>query len=152
MKLLACGIITALLMLSPLFPQEGKLYTYYIEWQEVKGSKGYYIEIQDEKSQTEFLKQKLKTHYYEFKIPGGKYKFRIASLNKFGKPSSYTSWNSFLVDKDKTRKETKRKEEEEKAKQELKKAEEKKKETIEEKRKSSYLKLKRKTQVFSGKN
>jgi hypothetical protein len=81
---------------------EKKNFTYYIEWQNVAGAKGYLIQIKDKSNGTE-KEEKLNQNNAELKLPAGLYEFRIASINKFGKPSTWTSWEEFLVEKDKPR-------------------------------------------------
>ncbi len=78
---------------------EKKNFTYYIEWQNVSGAKGYLIQVKD-KSTVE-KEEKLNQNNVELKLPAGTYEFRIASVNKFGKPSAWTNWEEFLVEKDK---------------------------------------------------
>ncbi len=81
---------------------EKKIFTYYIEWQNVVGAKGYLIQVKDKSDGTE-KEEKLNQNNAELKLPAGTYEFRIASVNKFGKPSTWTSWEEFLVEKDKPR-------------------------------------------------
>jgi hypothetical protein len=89
-----------------------KQFTYYIEWSEVKGSNGFIVEIQDETTKKIIDAHKVKNNYIEFQIQGGSYQFRIASVNKFGKPTAFSEWNKFTVDKDKTREDVLQKKEE----------------------------------------
>ena len=81
---------------------EKKNFTYYIEWQNVTGAKGYLIQVKDKSTGTE-KEEKLNQNNVELKLPAGTYEFRIASINKFGKPSAWTNWEEFLVEKDKPR-------------------------------------------------
>lgn len=80
---------------------EDKKYTYYIEWNEVKGNNGYKIEIRKTSApETLTNEEKVSTNSLEFLIPAGKYEFRISALNRFGKPSSWSQWSSFFVEHD----------------------------------------------------
>lgn len=87
---------------SVIFADEKKNFTYYIEWQNVAGAKGYLIQVKDKSNGTE-KEEKLTQSNVELKLPAGTYEFRIASVNKFGKPSTWTGWEEFLVEKDKPR-------------------------------------------------
>lgn len=80
---------------------EERKYTYYIEWNEVKGNNGYKVEVR-KISNPEILvaEEKTVTSSLEFLIPAGEYEFRISALNRFGKPSSWSQWSSFQVEQD----------------------------------------------------
>lgn len=77
-----------------------KTFTYYIEWLNVSGAKGYLIQLKDKSTGTE-KEEKLTQNNIELKLPAGYYEYRIASVNKFGKPSVWTEWEEFHVEKDK---------------------------------------------------
>ncbi|EMJ96371.1 fibronectin type III domain-containing protein [Leptospira alstonii] len=80
---------------------EDRKYTYYIEWNEVKGSHGYKVEVRKvSEPETLVAEEKTVTSSLEFLIPAGEYEFRISALNRFGKPSSWSQWSSFLVEQD----------------------------------------------------
>jgi hypothetical protein len=79
---------------------QAKEFSYYIEWKEVKGAKGYLFQLQDLQNQLE-KEERIQDSSIELKLQAGKYKFRIASVNKFGKASSWTNWETFVVEKDK---------------------------------------------------
>ncbi|WP_425460697.1 fibronectin type III domain-containing protein [Leptospira gomenensis] len=76
-------------------------YTYYIEWNEVKGNNGYKLEIR-KPSAPDFpvREDKVSVNNLEFSIPAGEYEFRISALNRFGKPSSWSQWSRFSVEHD----------------------------------------------------
>jgi hypothetical protein len=74
-------------------------FEYFIQWEEVEGNNGYNIQVMDSNEKL-VVDTIVKTNSYEFVIPLGKYKIRIAALNKFGKPSEWTKWDSFTVDKE----------------------------------------------------
>ena len=76
-----------------------KTFTYYIEWLNVPGAKGYLIQLKDKSTGTE-KEEKLTQNNIELKLPAGYYEYRIASVNKFGKPSVWTEWEEFNVEKD----------------------------------------------------
>ncbi|TGL35064.1 fibronectin type III domain-containing protein [Leptospira koniambonensis] len=80
---------------------EKKSFVYYIEWKEVKGSRGYVVEVRKtEPPQELFLEKKVSENEIEFSLEAGTYEYRIAALNRFGKPSSYTPWTNFKVEQD----------------------------------------------------
>ncbi|TGK62540.1 fibronectin type III domain-containing protein [Leptospira wolffii] len=80
---------------------EGKTFIYYIEWKEVKGSRGYVVEVRkNEPPQDMILEKKVLENEIEFRLDAGTYEYRIAALNRFGKPSSYTQWTLFKVEQD----------------------------------------------------
>lgn len=85
-----------------IYAEERTIFSYYIEWQNVSGAKGYIIQIKDKASNTE-REEKLTQNNIELKVPAGYYEYRIASINKFGKPSTWTNWEEFYVEKDKPR-------------------------------------------------
>ncbi|MBK9500335.1 MAG: fibronectin type III domain-containing protein [Leptospiraceae bacterium] len=80
--------------------EEKKEFSYYIEWKNIAGAKGYLIQVKDKATGTE-KEEKLDQSNIELKIVAGKYEYRIASINKFGKPSVWTNWEEFYVEKDK---------------------------------------------------
>lgn len=94
-----CGLIYLSLSLS-ISAEERKIFNYYIEWQNVTGAKGYLIQIKDKATDTQ-TEERLDYNSAELKLAAGLYEFRIASINKFGKPSAWTKWEEFLVEKDK---------------------------------------------------
>ncbi|TGK07810.1 fibronectin type III domain-containing protein [Leptospira semungkisensis] len=80
---------------------EGKSFIYYIEWTEVKGSRGYVVEVRkSEPPQDLVVEKKVTENEIEFSLEAGVYEYRIAALNRFGKPSSYTVWTNFKVEQD----------------------------------------------------
>ncbi|MBW0432368.1 fibronectin type III domain-containing protein [Leptospira yasudae] len=80
---------------------EERKYTFYIEWNEVKGNNGYKVEIRKPSDpNTLVAEEKVVTNSLEFLIPAGEYEFRISALNRFGKPSSWSQWSAFLVEHD----------------------------------------------------
>ncbi|PJZ59028.1 fibronectin type III domain-containing protein [Leptospira barantonii] len=102
MKSLAGKILLLLcLFISYSAYSEDKKYTFYIEWNEVKGNNGYKVEVRKTSTpETLFAEEKVVTNSLEFLIPAGEYEFRISALNRFGKPSSWSQWSSFLVEHD----------------------------------------------------
>ncbi|AOP35059.1 hypothetical protein A0128_15135 [Leptospira tipperaryensis] len=96
-----CLSILFCIFISNSVYSEDKNYTYYIEWNEVKGNNGYKIEIRKKGLEDTIAKEeKVSTNSLEFKIPAGEYEFRISALNRFGKPSSWSQWSAFLVEQD----------------------------------------------------
>ncbi|EQA44825.1 hypothetical protein LEP1GSC050_2506 [Leptospira broomii serovar Hurstbridge str. 5399] len=80
---------------------EGRSFIYYIEWKEVKGSRGYLVEVRNAAPpQSLIVEKKVQENEIEFKLESGTYEYRIAALNRFGKPSSFTPWTSFKVEQD----------------------------------------------------
>ncbi|WP_394854595.1 fibronectin type III domain-containing protein [Leptospira ellisii] len=80
---------------------EEKKYTYYIEWNEVKGNNGYKLEIRKPSVPDVLIREdRVSVNSLEFSIPAGEYEFRISALNRFGKPSSWSQWSPFLVEHD----------------------------------------------------
>ena len=94
-----CGLIYLSLSVS-ISAEERKIFNYYIEWQNVTGAKGYLIQVKDKATDTQ-TEERLDHNSAELKLAAGLYEFRIASINKFGKPSAWTKWEEFLVEKDK---------------------------------------------------
>ena len=74
-------------------------YEYFIQWEEVKGNNGYAVQVKDLEENI-IVDTTVLTNSFEFGIPLGEYKIRIAALNKFGKPSEWTKWDPFTVDKE----------------------------------------------------
>jgi len=68
-----------------------------ISWNKVTGNNGYIVEVTNEKGETIFRKT-LENEKIEFSLNPGIYSFRIATLNKFKKPSLWSSWRSFSLD------------------------------------------------------
>lgn len=80
---------------------ESKSFVYYIEWKEVKGSRGYVVEVRKAgPTQDSLFEKKVLENEIEFRLEAGAYEYRIAALNRFGKPSSYTQWTGFKVEQD----------------------------------------------------
>lgn len=80
---------------------EGRSFIYYIEWKEVKGSRGYIVEVRGAAPpQTTILEKKVQENEIEFRLESGSYEYRIAALNRFGKPSAFTPWTGFKVEQD----------------------------------------------------
>ncbi|PJZ68459.1 hypothetical protein CH373_16910 [Leptospira perolatii] len=84
---------------------EEREFIYYIEWKEVKGSRGYLVEVrksfeEPQVSEALVLERKVQENEIEFKVASGVYEFRIAALNRFGKPSAFTAWTKFKVEQD----------------------------------------------------
>lgn len=102
MRLLCANLLALLcLFISNSAYSEDKKYTYYIEWNEVKGNNGYKIEIRKKSLEdTLVMEEKISVNSLEFKITAGEYEFRISALNRFGKPSSWSQWSAFVVEQD----------------------------------------------------
>lgn len=83
-----------------LYADTKKTFTYYIEWVNVPGAKGYLIQLKDKSTGVE-KEEKLISNNIELKLSAGYYEYRIASVNKFGKPSVWTEWEEIHVEKDK---------------------------------------------------
>ncbi len=77
-------------------------FIYYLEWTSQINSKGYFIELRDSNLKL-IQREQVKTNYFEFNLKVGTYQYRIASENKFGKPSSFSEWEEFKVDKHSSR-------------------------------------------------
>jgi hypothetical protein len=67
-----------------------------IEWTSIENAKGYIVQIQDENQNT-ILEQHVSETKINFHLDPGKYRQRVGVVNKFGKISSYTEWNDFIV-------------------------------------------------------
>ncbi|TGL63733.1 fibronectin type III domain-containing protein, partial [Leptospira sarikeiensis] len=62
---------------------EGKSFVYYIEWKEVKGSRGYVVEVRKSvPTQELILEKKVSENEIEFSLEAGSYDYRIAALNR----------------------------------------------------------------------
>lgn len=92
--------IIIFILSSSIHAETKKAFTYYIEWLNVPGAKGYLIQFKDKSTGVE-KEEKLTQNNIELKLPTGYYEYRIASVNKFGKPSIWTQWEEFYVEKDK---------------------------------------------------
>lgn len=67
-------------------------------WAEVKGAKGYQVQVRDEKNQT-VLDKKTPENSFKVKLPFGKYEHRVGVYNKFGKLGNFSEWVKFAVTK-----------------------------------------------------
>lgn len=76
-----------------------KTFHFYIEWKNVEGANGYIVQLK-EKNSDNVKEQKLSSNSIEFVLPIGYYEYRITAVNKFGKPSHWTAWEEFYVEKD----------------------------------------------------
>lgn len=78
------------------------VYIFDIQWPEIAGNSGYAVQIRDSKN-TLILEKTVEINKLEFSIPLGVYYIRVSALNKFGKPSNWSSWDPFTVDKESAR-------------------------------------------------
>lgn len=85
---------------------EEKEYKYYIEWKKVSENSEYFLELKNSENQI-IKKEKVKNNFYEFNLKPGNYFYRIALLNKFSKPSTFSNWGEIKIEKEKQKKEKK---------------------------------------------
>lgn len=69
-----------------------------IEWEEVKGARGYILEIKNREGR-EIYRKKIADSFALVDIAPGDYKIRITALNVFMKPGSNSGWTAFMVKK-----------------------------------------------------
>lgn len=69
-----------------------------LRWKPVKYSGGYIVEIKNSSNKVVIKKQTNK-NYFKVDLKPGKYKFKLTTLNKFGKPEASTKWIVFYVKK-----------------------------------------------------
>ena len=62
-----------------------------IEWRPVADSHGYLLQLRDQNARL-IIERKLKLSRTTVELPPGDYRLRVASLNKFGKPASWSAW------------------------------------------------------------
>lgn len=62
-----------------------------IEWRPVADSHGYLLQLRDQNARL-ILERKLEVSRTTVELPPGDYRLRVASLNKFGKPASWSAW------------------------------------------------------------
>ena len=67
-----------------------------IEWRPVAGSQGYLLQLRDQTARV-IIERKLETSRTTVELPPGRYSLRVASLNKFGKPASWSAWAQINV-------------------------------------------------------
>ncbi len=93
-------MIWKLIFLFTLFLNSNeKEFRYYIEWKKTSENTEYFLELKNSFNQILF-KEKIKNNFYEFKLKSGVYSYRIALANKFGKPSTFTTWEEIKIEKD----------------------------------------------------
>lgn len=64
-----------------------------LTWGKISGTKGYALQVRDS-SGTLLENITLTKNSYSFKFPEGNYSIRIASLNRFNKPSVWSEWKN----------------------------------------------------------
>lgn len=67
-----------------------------IEWRPVGGASGYLVQIRNDEA-TLVRETELAQPRFETRLPPGEYSLRVAALNVFGRPSSFTDWYKFRV-------------------------------------------------------
>lgn len=91
--------IAALLLFLPTASLLGQAFSsveIQLSWGSVKGARGYAIEIVQEPNGNPRL-IKTKVSQVRFELTPGNYKFRLAALNKFGKPAVWTDFRNLEV-------------------------------------------------------
>jgi len=73
-----------------------ELRTFKLKWNKVEGTNGYQIEYKKIKDKTS-RKIKTPSNHIILKLPAGKYKLKIAGLNKFGRPGPFSNWKKFTI-------------------------------------------------------
>jgi hypothetical protein len=67
-----------------------------IEWEGVKGARGYIVEIRNREGR-ELFKRNVKTSYTAVDLAPGTYSIKITALNVFMKPGSSSGWSTLTV-------------------------------------------------------
>lgn len=67
-----------------------------IEWRSVDGSRGYVLQLRDQNARI-IIERKLQTSRTVVELQPGRYSLRVAALNKFGKPASWSAWAQISV-------------------------------------------------------
>lgn len=80
---------------TPLVSQEQEK-TIRMEWKPVEGALGYQVQIQNLDGDT-ILDQRTPTSNIKIKIKSGKYKRRIAAINKLNKVGEWSKWSRFKI-------------------------------------------------------
>jgi hypothetical protein len=69
-----------------------------LEWEEVKFSKGYQVQIRNSNKKV-IIDEKIFENKYKIKLPEGVYEERLGVYNKFGKISGYSEWQKIVINK-----------------------------------------------------
>jgi hypothetical protein len=69
-----------------------------LEWEEVKFSKGYQVQIRNSNKKV-LIDEKVNENKYKIKLPEGVYEERLGVYNKFGKISAFSEWEKIVVSK-----------------------------------------------------
>ena len=69
-----------------------------LEWEEVKFSKGYQVQIRNSNKKV-LIDEKTNDNKYKIKLPEGVYEERLGVYNKFGKISAFSEWEKIVVSK-----------------------------------------------------
>ena len=67
-----------------------------VEWEGVKGARGYIVEIRNREGR-ELFKRNVKTSFAAVDLAPGAYRIRITALNVFMKPGSSSGWSTLTV-------------------------------------------------------
>ena len=74
-------------------------YSYSFEWEEIKGNNGYAIQVKNNNDEI-IHDLTVETNQVEFSVPLGDYMMRLSPLDRKKKPSKWSEWNPFRVDKE----------------------------------------------------
>jgi hypothetical protein len=96
-RIVKCAVFI-ILMAAALRTADAETRQVRIEWEAVKGSHGYIVEMKSQDGH-ELFKKTVKTSYLVMEVAPGSYKIRITALNVFLKPGSNSGWSELIVKK-----------------------------------------------------
>ncbi|MCR9143997.1 MAG: hypothetical protein NXI24_17250 [bacterium] len=67
-----------------------------VEWRPVDGSHGYLLQLRDQNARL-IVERRVETPRARLSLQPGSYRLRVASLNKFGKPASWSAWAGLKI-------------------------------------------------------
>ncbi len=85
-----------LLWPRPLAPRNAALIERTVEWHPVRGSSGYLIQVRGGDG-TLLVEREVSDPRAELLLNEGEYQLRVASLNKFGEPASWSGWTKLSM-------------------------------------------------------
>ena len=91
-------VLASVFIFSNGYSQEENSLDNTLEWEAVKFSKGYNVQIRN-KGKKLIIDEKVSENKYTIKLAEGFYEHRIGVYNKFGKVSAYSEWESFQIKK-----------------------------------------------------
>lgn len=80
----------------PISPRNASLIERTVQWHPVRGSSGYLIQVRGSDG-TLLVEREVSEARADLLLNEGEYKLRVASLNKFGEPASWSGWTDLSV-------------------------------------------------------